>query len=220
MSADGCGTGCSPCRPLRPMIRARRSRRNCWPPRPRTPPRGVLAEVDELQREVEVFALDQGDHGLKIILLLGGDAQFLTLDLGPHTLRALIADDLADLLGVLLRDALLELEPDPVLLARGLRVTRIHDLQRDLAPDELVLEHVQDGLGPFLAIGPDLHAVLPGPPDRRAHTAEVEAGRDLLGRLVEGVVDFLAVDLADDVEAAVGHARLPSVGGAYGLRLG
>src|ERR1700728_5021686 len=101
MSAGGCGTGCSPCRRLGPMTRASRSRRNCWRPRPQMAPRGVLAEVDELQREVEVLALDQGDHGLKIILLLGGDAQFLTLDLGPHALRALIADDLADLLGVL-----------------------------------------------------------------------------------------------------------------------
>src|SRR6266542_5430926 len=221
MSAGGCGPGCRPSRHRRPTIRARRHRRSCSPPRGRpggrparrSPPGwrpATLAEVDELQRQVEILALDQGDHGLKIILFLGGDAQFLALDLGPHALRPLITDDLADLLGVVLRDALLERDPEPVLLARGLRVARIHALPRDLAPDQLVLEHVEHGLGPLLAVGPDLHAMVPGPADGGADAAEVEAGRDLLGRLVEGVVDFLAVDLADDVEAAVGHARLPS----------
>src|ERR1700729_2196269 len=178
MSADGCGTGCSPCRPLRPMIRARRSRRNCWPPRPRTPPRGVLAEVDELQREVEFLALDQGDHGLKIVLLLGRDAELFALDLSPHALRPLITDDLADLLGVVLGDALLEGDPDPVLLARRLRLGRIYDLERDLAPDQLVLEDVEHSLGPFLAVSPDLHAMVPRPGNGSADAAEVEASRD------------------------------------------
>ena len=39
------------------------------------------------------------------------------------------------------------------------------------------------------------------PFDAGVGAAEVEAGGQLLGGLVEGVVDLLAVDLADDVEA-------------------
>src|SRR5450631_1778108 len=36
------------------------------------PARWRLPEVDELQREIEFLALDQGDHGLQVVLLLRG----------------------------------------------------------------------------------------------------------------------------------------------------
>ena len=36
---------------------------------------------------------------------------------------------------------------------------------------------------------------------RGVGAAEVEPGGELLGGLIEGVVDLLAIDLADDVEA-------------------
>src|SRR6201995_5612583 len=67
-------------------------------------------------------------------------------------------------------------------------------------PDQLVLEHVEDGVGPLFAVGPDLHPLLPGPGDRGAHVAEVEAVADLLARLVQRVVDLLPVELGDDIE--------------------
>ena len=50
---------------------------------------------------------------------------------------------------------------------------------------------------------------LAGPGDLGAGALEVVAGRRLLGGLVQGVVDLLAVDLAHDVERRVSHARAP-----------
>src|ERR1017187_6948227 len=169
------------------------------------PARWRLPEVDELQREIEFLALDQGDHGLQVVLLLRGDAQFLALHLSAYAFGPLVPDDLADLLGVLLRDPLLEADGDPVLLAGELRLARVEGFQRHLAPDQLVLEYVEHRAGTFLAVRANLHGVIAGPADGRAHIAEIETGADLLGRLVERVVHLLTVDLADDVETAVRH---------------
>src|ERR1035441_7980516 len=169
------------------------------------PARWRLPEVDELQREIEFLALDQGDHGLQVVLLLRGDAQFLALHLSAYAFGPLVPDDLADLLGVLLRDTLLEADGDPVLLAGELRLARVEGFQRHLAPDQLVLEYVEHRAGTFLAVRANLHGVIAGPADGRAHIAEIETGADLLGRLVERVVHLLTVDLADDVETAVRH---------------
>src|SRR6185437_1932975 len=100
-------------------------------------------------------------------------------------LRTLVPDDLGDLLGVLLGDALLEGDRDAVLLAGHLGVGRVEVLQRNPALDELLLEHVKDGVGPLLAVGADLDAVLAGPGNRRPDATEIEAVADLLGGLVE-----------------------------------
>src|SRR5204862_7183547 len=48
---------------------------------------------------------------------------------------------------------------------------------------------------------------LAGPLDRGPDVLEVEPLRDLLGGLVQRVVDLLVVDLAHDVERRVSHAR-------------
>src|ERR1019366_6088940 len=149
------------------------------------PARWRLPEVDELQREIEFLALDQGDHGLQVVLLLRGDAQFLALHLSAYAFGPLVPDNLADLLGVLLRDTLLEADGDPVLLAGELRLARVEGFQRHLAPDQLVLEYVEHRAGTFLAVRANLHGVIAGPADGRAHIAEIETGADLLGRLVE-----------------------------------
>src|SRR5690606_40008064 len=74
----------------------------------------------------------------------------------------------------------------------------------DAALDQLGLEDIEDSLHPVLGVR--LHEdLLPGPRDRGAHALEVVALRDLLGGLVEGVVDLLPLDLRDDVETGVGH---------------
>ena len=96
-----------------------------------------LPVVDELQRQAEVVALHQGDDRLQVILLLGRDAQFLALHLGPDAFRPLVSDELGDLPGVVGGDAFLEADPEPVLLARGLRVAGIEGLERDAALDQL-----------------------------------------------------------------------------------
>src|SRR6202034_1365455 len=70
--------------------------------------------------------------------------------------------------------------------------------------DQLVLEDVQDRVGALLAVRLDLNGLLTGPGDGRAHSPEVEARADLLGRLVQRVVYFLAVDLGHNVERGFG----------------
>src|ERR1700761_9108052 len=163
----------------------------------------ISAVVDKLQSEVEVLALEQGDDRLQVVLLLGRDPQLVPLDLRLDALGALVPDDLAKLLGVVLGDAFLEADGQPVLLARQLGLAGVQHLERDPALDQLVLEHVEDGVGPLLAVGPDLHPLLPGPGNRGADVAEIEPLADLLARLVQRVVDLLPVELGHDVERRI-----------------
>src|SRR5580704_19000447 len=111
----------------------------------RPPWRPDLAVVDELDCDVEVLALQQGLDILELVLLLRRDAELVALDLGTDALRALIPDDLGDLPGVVLGDALLEPDVQAVLLARQLGLVSVQDLERDGALDQLVLEHVEHG---------------------------------------------------------------------------
>ena len=67
-----------------------------------------LPVVDELQGEVEFLAFQQADHRLQVVLFLRRDAKLLALDLSPDAFGPLVPDDLGDLLGVVLGDALLE----------------------------------------------------------------------------------------------------------------
>src|SRR5499427_497741 len=215
MSGTGCGTGCRPFRrrPRTTPARRRHGRRRRpapWPVAPGRPAdheasylsekaRWGLAEVDELQRQAELVAFHQGNYGLQVVLLLRRHGQFVALDLGADALGPLVPDQRGDLPRVVLGDALLEAGAEPELLPGGLRVARVQRLEGYAAPDQFVLEDVQDGLGPVLAVGADLDG-LPGPGDRGAHPAEVEPCTDLLGRLVQGIIDLLLVDPADDVE--------------------
>ena len=123
-----------------------------------------------------------------------------SLHLGANAFRAFIPDDLADLLGVVLGDAFLEADVQVVLLAGELRLVGIQDLERYRALDQLLLEDVKNGLGPLFAVGPDLDRLIARPGNRGSDSAEVEPGTDLLGRLVQRIIDFLAVDLGDDVK--------------------
>src|SRR5690606_32645865 len=154
-----------------------------------------LAVVDELQGDVEVLALEEGDDLLEVVLLLGADPQLVTLDLSLDALRALIPHDLGDLLRVLLVDALLQADHHAVLLARQLGLPGVEDLEREAPLDQLRLEDIEYGVYPLLAVGLDLDALLSRPADRSAGALEVEPVPDLLDRLVQRVVDLLPVDL-------------------------
>src|SRR4051794_22682534 len=101
---------------------------------------GGSAEVDELQVDVEVGALEERDRRLQVVAALRLDSELVALDLALDGLRGLVADDLPDLLRVLLVDALLELDDDAVLAAARLRLARVQALQRDPALDDLGLE--------------------------------------------------------------------------------
>src|SRR5690606_3795118 len=122
---------------------------------PGTAEAGRLPVVDELQIDVEVGALEQCDDRLQIVATLRLPAQFVALDLALHALGALVADDLADLLRVLGRDAVLEAGDDAELLAAGEGLTRLQALQRDSALDELGLEDVECRLRPLLGVRGD-----------------------------------------------------------------
>ena len=77
----------------------------------------ALSVVGELYGEVEIGCRDQRLDPLKIITTLAANAQFVTLDLGLDILRSLVADQLGDLLRVLLADAFLRGGRDLVELA-------------------------------------------------------------------------------------------------------
>src|SRR3954447_11853377 len=170
------------------------------------------AVVGELHREVVVLAAHERLHGLEVVALLARDPELVALDLRLHALGALVADQLGDLLCVLGGDALLERDRDLRLLARLAGLGGVEDLQALLALDQLVLEHVEHGAGAVVGRGGDLDGVLALPLDGGAGALEVEARGDLASGLAERVVDLLPVDLADDVERAVGHLRTPSGG--------
>ena len=86
-----------------------------------------LTEVDELEVDVEVFALEQRHRGLEVVARLRLHAQLVALDLRLDALGTLVTDDLADLLGVLLRDAVLDGRGDPVFLATGDRLAGLEE---------------------------------------------------------------------------------------------
>src|SRR5262245_10815196 len=173
------------------------------------------AVVDELHREIQLGALDQGDHRLQVVLLLRRDAELVALDLDLNALRGLVADQLADLLGLVGGDALLDAGGDLDLATGRSWVAGLQCLERDAALDQLALEHVEDGERAVFRVGAHLYAVLALPLDRGAGVLEVEPLRDLARGLVQGVVDLLTVDLAHDVERRVaGHRASPSASSA------
>ena len=69
----------------------------------------------------------------------------------------------------------------------------------------LLAEH---GQGALVTVRLDHDAELSGPFDRGADPAKVVALRDFLGGLVQRVVGFLALDLADDVERGISQRKL------------
>src|SRR5918998_2455592 len=147
-------------------------------------PRTGSAVVGELHREVVVGFLDQRLDRLQVVAALAAHPQLLALDLGLDVLRALVPDQLGDLLGVLGGDPFLGAGGDLVELAGGARLTSVQRLEADTAADQLGLVHVQHNLDPPLGVGLHLDR-LAGPADRRVGVLEVEPLPHLLGRLVD-----------------------------------
>src|SRR5260370_17025600 len=119
--------------------------------------------VHELQSDVEFLALEQALDVLQLVLLLRGHPKFFTLDLRPDAFRAFVPDHLRDLLRVLLGDTLLEVGQEAILSAGWLRVAGVENLERNAALDKLLLEHVEYGLSPLLALRPVLDSLLSVP---------------------------------------------------------
>src|SRR3954470_18984884 len=143
--------------------------RCCVPPRrPR-----ALPVVRELQRNVEVGLLEEADYRLQVVLLLRAHPQLVALDLSLHALGSLVPDALRDRASLVALDALLDRRRDPVRLAGRLRVAGVQRLERDPALDQLLLEDLERGLHPLLAVGLEADGLLAGPADRRVGAPEV-----------------------------------------------
>src|SRR4051794_36529458 len=100
-------------------------------------PRALLAEVHELELDVEVLAAEGRDAGLEIVSLLAGHAELLLLDAGLH-LELLVLDPLEDRAGVVLIDPLGDLREDlGAALAGRLHLADVEVLERDLPLHEL-----------------------------------------------------------------------------------
>src|SRR6478672_8897054 len=110
----------------------------------RTGEPGGSALVGERQRDVEVGLAQHPLDGLEVVAGLARDAQLIALDLALDALGPLVADQLVDLLRVLLGDALLERRVEVVLLAREARagLGDVEVLETDLALDEVGLHDV------------------------------------------------------------------------------
>src|SRR6476660_6448318 len=113
---------------------------------------GGSALVGEGQRDVEVGLAEHPLDGLEVVAGLARDAQLVTLDLALDALGTLVADQLVDLLRVLLGDALLEGRVEVVLLARHARtgLGHVEVLEADLPLDEVRLDDVEHRLAALL----------------------------------------------------------------------
>src|SRR6478735_9129976 len=173
------------------------------------PARSAL--VAEVQRDVEVGLAQHPLDGLEVVARLARHAQLVALDLALDALGPLVADQLVDLLRVLLRDALLEGRVEVVLLAREARtgLRHVEVLEADLALHEVRLDDVEDRETTLLGVRLHLDD-LAGEVDGGSDVLEVVARRDLLAGAVDRVGDLLLVELADDVERRVGHRWGPS----------
>src|SRR6266511_943480 len=166
----------------------------------------TIRVVAELEGEAFVVVFEEGDGLLEVVPALDRDAELVVLDLRLD-LEAGLADGLGERLGLVLGDPLDERALNAVgAAAGGLGLAALQGLERDLAPHELVLEDVQGGLGALVGLRGDRDTVA-GPLDRSAGVLEVEPLGQLLLGLVQGVVDFLAVDVGDDVERGISHSK-------------
>jgi len=172
-----------------------------------------LAVVDELDREVQVGVLHHGDDLLEVVAARAADPEFIALDLRLDLLGALIADQLGQLLGLILGDALLQLAGDLVHLAGGARFTSIEDLQAHPALDEFVLEHLEGRTNAIIGFGLEFDRHLALVLDLGTGALEVESLRELLGSLVDRVVDLGAIELGNNVKTVVGHGHIVDHGG-------
>ena len=123
------------------------------------------------------------------------NAQLVALDLGLDALRALFPDDLGDLPGVVLGDALFQGTARRYSLPEPLGSPASRTFSETWRLTSFSLNTSSTALGALLAVRLDLHSLIAGPGDRRPNATEIEPCADLLGRLVQRVVDFLMVDL-------------------------
>src|SRR5665811_552108 len=148
------------------------------------------AVVGELDSDLQVGTAQHRHDCLQVVLGLAGHPQLVSLDEWLHVLAELLADQLGDLLGLLLADPVLQRGLEAVFLAGelGFLVAEIQGLERDVALDQLGLEDVKDREHALLRISLD-QDVLSAPLDGGSNVLEVVALGDLLLGLGQRVAD-------------------------------
>src|SRR6266480_4931284 len=201
-AASGSRTSSCPRRASTPSITSLSTRFLGQPRVRRWTRRGSVTEVRELHGDAEVALAQKLDDRLQLVLLLARDAHLVALDGDLHPeLRVLHQpDDLARLVG---GDALLEVD----LLLGGAHRPRLWRAELERPQRHLPLRHLlaQD-VGERAQVDGRVLA-----PHLARLVLEVEALGDLAQRLLDGVVDLLEIDAADDVEGR--HFGGPSIGG-------
>src|SRR6059036_2213328 len=209
-AASGSRTSSCPRRASTPSITSLSTRFLGQPRVRRWTRRGSVTEVRELHGDTEVVLAEELHDRLQLVLLLARDAHLVALDGDLHPeLRVLHQpDDLARLVG---GDALLEVD----LLLGGAHRPRLRRAELERPQWHLPLRHL---LAQDVGERAQLEIVGRAQVDGRVlapHLArlvlEVEALGDLAQRLLDGVVDLLEIDAADDVEGR--HFGGPSIGG-------
>src|SRR5438552_6873355 len=205
---------------LSPMLPLRVTVCAAAPPHSRTPRstrsrpiealRGWLIsfpEVGEGQRCLGDVLADQGHRALQIVALGAGDAHHVALDGGLHLQLALL-DERLDLLrgvavdAVLHRQHLLDLVAADLLdLRAAVDVSRVDAALGQLGQQDV--HHLAD-LEIAVGVQGELLVLLL---DARRRALEVEAGADLLGGLVDGVLHFDEVGFEHGIEAGHGKAK-------------
>src|SRR5882724_2284171 len=163
-----------------------------------------VAEVleHEIDLQLVLLAARQLDRALQIVTALPGDADGVALD-GALDLELAVLDRLDDGLRLLGLDPLHEAEHLGDVLAALLDRAVLEAAQRHAALGHLLHQDHAGRLQALLGGAADLQPLLGRAHllERRLRALEVVALIDLLLRLLEGVVHFLLVHLADDVEA-------------------
>src|SRR6266446_1013817 len=156
----------------------------------------------QIHLQLVLLAAHHLDHRLQIVAALAGDADGLALD-RPLDLELAVLDRLDDRLRFLRLDPLHEAEHLRDVLPALLEGSVLEPAERDAALGHLLHQHRARGLQALLRGAADLQPLLRRGDlfQRRLRPLEVVSLIDLLAGLLERVVDFLLVHLADDVEA-------------------
>src|SRR5437868_8140182 len=156
----------------------------------------------QIHLQLVLLAAHHLDHCLQIVAALAGDADGVALDRSLD-LELAVLDRLDDRLRFLRLDPLHEAEHLRDVLSALLEGSVLEPAQRDAALGHLLHQHRARGLQALLRGAADLQPLLRRGDllQRGLRPLEVVPLIDLLAGLLERVVHFLLVHLADDVEA-------------------
>ncbi len=162
-----------------------------------------VAEVVELQRDLEVLTLEQTHHFLKVVALLAGDTNGVALSLAADSLGTLFFDEAVDLAGFVGRNSDLDGDHQANRVMTGLfDLAVLKSSQRNPPLNETFFEHDLEGIQAVFADrtqGDHEVFLLNG----RLGVLEIEAGGDFTLGLVDRILDFLVINFGNNIKC--GH---------------